>query len=855
MMLLQKGTWKKDMYTDKKEQNNDVIQSGSINKWDRWEYSIKEINYHYSDYKNRYDAKNFSEEDLYRLEKMDAPIYTYPKEVKNFIKKNNYTPWDYFIKLQDNESQLIAERQEWEEIENWIKMQMKLNEEANINQIQELKTYIQKLNKKYNIISIERPEIKNHNPSQSWIYWNNYYRIKTIKRDNGKYETNDDLQKYINQIPYKDYISQNWIVQSYGDTDPNDPKMWSNDWYLNKILAWEWREAINNIEWKMKNPWEATTIVWVVDDGGIQTKSHVDLQKNTIRSPSMSTISNHFHWTHVIGTVASDTNNWIGVPAISYNFIKVAVGWTDFQWGGQLSNLKTQSDRAIDKWAIAISWSRGCIDTKQEAEASRWDWIRQRTDTLFIIAAWNDNVNPDIDKASSNKCISPNAVWANPWTRVSTPAWVNADNIFTVAASTQSDTKAYFSSYGSFVDITAPWVSIISTINGNGYEAWPGTSMATPQVTSLVWLLAGTPKWESLSVMELKQIIIDTADPLSRQGGWAWRINVCAAVAAIGYPCKNYKVKWCTIWSGQNCQIEGAPEMCKAWTQTCIEDQDNEWSGIRWECVAITQPWDNPELCTDTTNNDEDCNRKSNCADLVNCCDPDLTTCQNSKRPDATEYYCQTDGSGNPSELTCDDEKDNDGDGLIDCDDDLECWLAITITASKAEICSNTTVEITLTAVTSGIVAGITYEWTKTGSTDVLGTGRTLTGSIDTAGTYIYKVKVANEKGCDKTASKEIKYREKETEICDDEIDNDCDELEDCDDESDCAEDVACANPHCEKVENCSNDKCEDLPRCQLSESSCCDGLDNDNDGKIDCLDSDCCSSSWPYCKSQWKCS
>jgi len=44
---------------------------------------------------------------------------------------------------------------------------MKLNEEANINQIQELKTYIQKLNKKYNIISIERPEIKNHNPSQS----------------------------------------------------------------------------------------------------------------------------------------------------------------------------------------------------------------------------------------------------------------------------------------------------------------------------------------------------------------------------------------------------------------------------------------------------------------------------------------------------------------------------------------------------------------------------------------------------------------------------------------------------------------------------------------------------------------
>lgn len=76
---------------------------------------------------------------------------------------------------------------------------------------------------------------------------------------------------------------------------------------------------------------------------------------------------------------------------------------------------------------------------------------------------------------------------------------------------------------------------------------------------------------------------------------------------------------------------------------------------------------------------------------------------------------------------------------------------------------------------------------------------------------------------------------------CNDGVDNDCDGATDCDD-SDCLGDAAC--PSCgDGACDAGEDSCNCASDCGVApstETSCSDGSDNDCDGAIDCLDSDC---------------
>ena len=61
------------------------------------------------------------------------------------------------------------------------------------------------------------------------------------------------------------------------------------------------------------------------------------------------------------------------------------------------------------------------------------------------------------------------------------PANDTASNVISVAASDKNDNLASFSNYGaSKVDVAAPGVTIYSTLPGNMYGAYSGTSMAAP---------------------------------------------------------------------------------------------------------------------------------------------------------------------------------------------------------------------------------------------------------------------------------------------------------------------------------------------------------------------------------------
>jgi thermitase len=115
-------------------------------------------------------------------------------------------------------------------------------------------------------------------------------------------------------------------------------------------------------------------------------------------------------------------------------------------------------------------------------------------------------------------------------------------NVIAVAATDNNDAKASFSTYGKWVDVAAPGVSLYSTFpnhdfylgtqNGRaqGYDIASGTSMASPVVAgvaALAWSKLAAP-----SNASVREKVEATAEPIPGTGPyWAHgRVNALEAV-------------------------------------------------------------------------------------------------------------------------------------------------------------------------------------------------------------------------------------------------------------------------------------------------------------------------------------
>jgi subtilisin family serine protease len=77
----------------------------------------------------------------------------------------------------------------------------------------------------------------------------------------------------------------------------------------------------------------------------------------------------------------------------------------------------------------------------------------------------------------------------NKLANLSSPARVNASNVYTISAVDSLDNFASFSNYGNdVVDFAAPGVRILSTWMDNKYAYASGTSMAAPHAAGLLLL-------------------------------------------------------------------------------------------------------------------------------------------------------------------------------------------------------------------------------------------------------------------------------------------------------------------------------------------------------------------------------
>lgn len=309
---------------------------------------------------------------------------------------------------------------------------------------------------------------------------------------------------------------------------PNDPQFTSSGMYgLQKIsapLAWDLTTG------------SSTVVVADIDTGMLYT--HQDLAANAWVNPGeipnngVDDDNNGFvddvygwdffyndsnpiddaggHGTHTAGTIGAVGNNGLNVVGVNWTVkimpIKIYSPAGTDSTSAMLVNayayIRMMKLRGVNIRATNNSYSN-CGEACGYDQATK-DGIDAMGDAgiVSVFAAGNDNNNNDVNPGPSY------------------PSVYTSPSIIAVAASTSTDSKASFSSYGlTTVDLAAPGSGVLSTYNSSttATATLSGTSMATPHVTGAVALLSAYNP--NLSVASLKATILNNVDVLANWNG------------------------------------------------------------------------------------------------------------------------------------------------------------------------------------------------------------------------------------------------------------------------------------------------------------------------------------------------
>lgn len=197
----------------------------------------------------------------------------------------------------------------------------------------------------------------------------------------------------------------------------------------------------------------------------------------------------HSHGTHCAGIVAA-VDNTIGVVGVAPEAWLYGVKVLDAGGGGYLSDCIEGIQWCVDNGIQVISNSWGGYGTWPDLEAAcdaAW-----AAGCLLVGAAGNESyLTPDLNPAGYS-------------------------SVMAISATDSSDNLAYFSNYGSEIEVAAPGVSIYSTVLKSKYGYKSGTSMACPHVSgvaALIW--AVYPTWTNTQV---RQRLWDSAEDLGAAG-------------------------------------------------------------------------------------------------------------------------------------------------------------------------------------------------------------------------------------------------------------------------------------------------------------------------------------------------
>jgi len=192
------------------------------------------------------------------------------------------------------------------------------------------------------------------------------------------------------------------------------------------------------------------------------------------------------HGTHVSGTIAGENNNY-GVTGIAYDAKIMPVKVLNSSGSGSSSYVASGIYYAVDNGANVINLSIG----------SNYS---------------NDILKLAVEYASSKGVIVVMAAGNDGDSSPDYPARYANESGIAVGAVDRNNEIADFSNRSGTNEITyvtAPGVEIYSSVPGNQYASYSGTSMATPHVAGVVALmLSANP---NLTDAQVRQIVTDTA--------------------------------------------------------------------------------------------------------------------------------------------------------------------------------------------------------------------------------------------------------------------------------------------------------------------------------------------------------
>ncbi|MBK4735135.1 S8 family serine peptidase [Noviherbaspirillum pedocola] len=285
---------------------------------------------------------------------------------------------------------------------------------------------------------------------------------------------------------------------------PNDPVSPNGGaWHLNKIGA--------------TTAWDSTMgagVTIAILDSGVNAW-HPDLAANMVSGYNAVDYNSNTddtcgHGTAVAGTAAAVINNGQGTPGIAgqSRIMPVKVAAYDSSYNDCYAYYSTVTNGIV--WAadhgarIAnVSYSGVAGSTGIQ---NAGNYLKSKGGLLFV-SAGNMGRDENLPRTSS---------------------------MVVVSATDNNDNLASWSSYGSFVSISAPGTGIWTTTRDGGYQAWSGTSFSSPLTAGVAALMmSANPSLDSATV---ESLLYSTAVDLGTPGRDSYfgygRLNAAAAVQA-----------------------------------------------------------------------------------------------------------------------------------------------------------------------------------------------------------------------------------------------------------------------------------------------------------------------------------
>jgi subtilisin family serine protease len=275
----------------------------------------------------------------------------------------------------------------------------------------------------------------------------------------------------------------------------NDP-YFGNQWHLPKIGA--------------PTAWDARTgsgVTIAILDSGIDV-AHPDLAPQLVagwnvfdNNSNLTDVSGH--GTKVGGAAAAAGNNSVGVSGVSFGSRIMPIRITDPSGYAYYSTIASGLTWAADHGARVANISYSPI-TSSSTVLNAAQYMRSKGGVV-------------VNSAGNTGALEP---------------YAKTDLITVAGATDSSNNVTTFSSYGDFVSVAAPGVSIYSTIVGGGYGAVSGTSFASPVIAGVYALMISANP--SLPSTQLDSILFSTASDIGTAGkdqksGWGM-VNAGAAV-------------------------------------------------------------------------------------------------------------------------------------------------------------------------------------------------------------------------------------------------------------------------------------------------------------------------------------